>query len=160
MEYLLGGILGGIGAGILFLLKHYVIRDSNRRDRRDQAQEEIAGVHVTNQGKQIDADQAAFMIVSERLKLVEERVEKLHDDLTSQREMNAKKDAKIEHLEQDNQRLRERCTKQDKEIADLRIELNALKLLVQLNGTQQAAELLEQKGTAEDPIHVAVHEKQ
>lgn len=135
----------GFGAILLFLVKHYVTRDSNKRDKRDARHDANDAIHASNQGKQIDADTEAFKIIAARLHEVEERLEKkidkLQDELSSQREMNARKDAKIEHLEADNIRLRERCNQQRDEIAALRAELEALKRVVQLNGPSRMVDI-------------------
>jgi len=98
--------------------------------RRIKQQDSANEIHETNQGKQIDADIAAFVIVSERLKLVEARQDKLADDLASQREMNAQKDAKIAHLEKENVALEREIQHLNDIIAELRCELDALKAVV------------------------------
>ncbi len=125
----------GLGAVLTYVFgSKLIVAIYERVTKRNDANNALSAATA---GKQIEADTEAFKIIAERLHTVEERLEKkidkLQDELTSQREMNARKDAKIEHLEADNVRLRDRCNEQQNEIAALRSELNALKLLVVKN---------------------------
>lgn len=141
-----GGVIAlaatlGVGNLLLAVYQRWAKKREEEGAMHDTINTKRIDADEAVRGKQIDADQAAFVIVSERLKLVEARIDTLQADLSDQREMNARKDQKIEHLEKDNTELRAEVDtlrkdrrQQDIVIAELRSELNALKIIVESGG--------------------------
>jgi chromosome segregation ATPase len=129
-------LCGILGIGKLRELKQ--LRQYSREDKRSDTE-------TANKSAQINADASIAQAAMDRLNAVEDRLnakidgletklETVREELSTQREMNAKKDVEVSHLKEENQRLRDRCREQDKEIAALRAELDTLKLLVAKNG--------------------------
>jgi predicted RNase H-like nuclease (RuvC/YqgF family) len=154
----IGSFLGGgtiVGAFVFWYLKRTVTRRDSKRDKADEKAEQKQTADIeradANRGKEIDADSEAFKIIANRLHEVEERfdakIEKLQAELANHMVAGAKKDAKIEHLEKDNDRLRERVLSQDKLIDGLRRELDILKL--QVSGKNDI-------GSADNPVHAVI----
>lgn len=134
-------------------------RQQRKYDKKDQRE----ALYDANQGKAIDADQAAFKLVADRLKVVEDRLDKIQAELTSHMADNAKlrtenewfkkdgerKDREIEKLEKEITALREHRRDSDKTIATLRRELDVLTALVKANGLT-----MEHHHPDDDPLKV------
>lgn len=145
-------VIGAVGTlitvigGILGVNKLAEMRQKRKYDLKDKHD----SMADANQGKQIDADAAAFVIVSDRLKLVESRLDTLQDDLRKQMETNATLAAENKHLQKENdelklevKKLRDHRRESDKTIAALRSELDILKLRVDGNGPPLAVKLVD-----------------
>lgn len=96
----------GIGAILLFLVKHFVVRYTQNKDKHH-------AIDITNQGKAIDAETEAFQLVLARLKVVEERLDKVQAEHTSHMKEYGKVTAENAWLKKDNER-------QENEIKELR----------------------------------------
>lgn len=116
--------------------------------RRTNAADKSYDLSVATQGKLIDADQQAFAIVAERLRVVEERLDKLQAESVSHMQENAKlvsenewfkrdaerREQEITKLEAEVKQLREDRRSADLTIAALRREVDQLKVVVAANG--------------------------
>lgn len=99
------------------------------RDRRRQKKEQ-GEQHMSNAGKEIDADVTALNLITDRLKTVELRIDNLQEKLSVEMAKNSRLEAENEALRKENERLAtrlhgfaEKLTHKDKEILDLRLEL-------------------------------------
>ncbi len=145
---LAGFSLFGVGAIALFLVKHYVTRGAARADTD-------AAIHETNNANQLLADGGFRQDLMNRIEKLELKVDSLQGSLNEQMTHNATLTAKNEALERDNERLttevnqlRIHRNESDATIATLRLELDALKLVV-----------AQQHFTTDDPLPVALVEK-
>lgn len=145
---LLCGVLG-----INKLAEHRLKRKYAKEDKQTE-------INDTNQGKAIDADQAAFKIVSDRLSIVETRLDDVQSQLRTAMENNATLTANNNHLSKDNDRLRENVKElreqlrtADITIGELRRELDILKLRV------DGSSPFEVKLVDGDPVHVVEEKK-
>ncbi len=98
------GLLAAVGAGSMLLAV---------MNRRWKKSDDEAAVHLTNHTAEIDADKNAFNAISQRLTIVEKRMDDVNSQLMEQKVENAKLEAKLQHAEQQRDR-------QDEEIKNLR----------------------------------------
>ena len=99
--------------------------------RKFTLQDEINELHESNAGKQIDATLATAENREKRLVRLEDKVDKLQDELNSQMKTNAKLDAENEHLKEQNKR-------QEAEMILIRAESAARQLRIEHLETEVA----------------------
>lgn len=144
-----------LGSGLLVAVYNRV---TARRDSRHSTD-------VDNAGKQIESSDRAAQRTADRLTLIEEKLEKVQTQLTSQMVENARITAAYEHSEKENERLnseigrlRDRIHKHGDEIMarDLKIKM----LEKRIDELASLVESYEQKrrGTRKDPMNVKLVE--
>lgn len=116
--------------------------------RRNRTADVALDVSIANEGKMIDADQAAFTIIANRLTEVESRRDKLQAELVEHMKENTKlaaenewfkrdaerREKEIEKLEGEVKQLREDRRTADLTIQALQREVDQLKIVVTANG--------------------------
>lgn len=139
-------LAGAIITGLLFLLKHFVTRATNRTDKQERIKE-------TNIGKELEAEESFRDSLIRRVEILESKIDDLNKEVKEQGIENATIKAENVNLKKDNQRLereiedlRKRRRTSDETIAALRSELDTLKALVAKN----------ELGTADNPVHAVV----
>jgi regulator of replication initiation timing len=85
----------------------------NRQSRRYQIEDKNRDIHESNQGRQIDLDQAAFNAFAKRLETVERDLKEVNEKLGTAMERNARLEVENEHLKKTNDR-------QESELVDMR----------------------------------------
>ncbi len=136
----LSAVIGGGVTVAIFLVRHFVVRSTNRTDRKEKTKE-------TNNANELEADESFRDSLMRRVELLENKQEKTTEKLTQSLVDNATMKAENESLKGQNGRLRAKVEALTETIAALRSELDALKQ--QVNGQPQI-------GTADEPLHVAI----
>lgn len=95
--------------------------------RRTFATSRAIDMSVAAQGKAIDADQAAFTIIANRLTEVEARQDKLQAELVAHMKENTKLAAENEWLRKDAERREKEITKLEGEVSNLETEVKQLR---------------------------------
>jgi chromosome segregation ATPase len=139
-------LIGAVVMGLLFLLKHFVVRSTNRTDKQEAIRE-------TNNAHELEADESFRESLIRRVEVLEGKIDKLNTEVNEQVKENATIKAENAGLKKDNARLereiedlRKHRRSSDSLITALRAELDILKARVAQG----------EIGTAEQPLHVTV----
>jgi chromosome segregation ATPase len=139
-------LIGAVVTGLLFLLKHFVVRSTNRTDKQEAIRE-------TNNAHELEADESFRESLIRRVEVLEGKIDKLNTEVNEQVKENATIKAENAGLKKDNARLereiedlRKHRRSSDTLIASLRAELDILKARVAQVDI----------GTADNPVHAVI----
>jgi regulator of replication initiation timing len=115
----------------------------NRQSRRYQIEDKNRDIHESNQGRQIDLDQAAFNAFAKRLETLEADVKDLNAKLAAAMEKSARLEVENKHLKETNERPEGEITNMRTRETILNQQVNSLtaivvKLQMQIDNLQKA----------------------